>query len=291
MQVVFHLGAHCTDEDRLVRGLQRGRVELAEVHTVAPPPARYRAVLRETLVKLRGQPASREIQDVILDAVMDDDRAERVIFSHEFFLCIPRRVVAEGAFYGLAGKKAAALANLFPEAQVEFHLAMRNPATLVPALLSRLEGVGYGDFMEGMAPQALRWLPVIEQIVDAVPRAKVVTWCNEDTPLIWPEVLHGIAALPAEVPLAADHEIAQSIMTPEGVQRMRAYLDQHRPVSAVQRRKIVSAFLGKFGREDEIEVEVALPGWDAALIEEITALYDADCATIATMPGVSFLAP
>ncbi|MEI4473445.1 hypothetical protein [Frigidibacter sp. MR17.24] len=291
MQVVFHLGAHCTDEDRLVRGLMRGRGELAEVGTVAPPPARYRAVLRETLVKLRGQPASEEIQKVILDAVMDEDRAERVVFSHEFFLCIPRRVVAEGALYALAGRKVAALANLFPDAETEFHVAMRNPATLLPAVMSRIEGTSYEDFMEGTDPASLRWLPVIEQIVDAAPKSKVVVWCNEDTPLIWPEVLRAVSKVPAEVALDADQEIAQSIMTPEGIERMRAYLDQHKPVSAIQRRKVVSAFLGKFGREDQIEVEVALPGWDEALVERMTAAYEADSATIASMPGVTFLAP
>lgn len=291
MQVVFHLGAHCTDEDRLVRGLMRGKAELAEAGTVAPAPGRYRAVLRETLVKLRGQPASEEIQQVILDAVMDEDRAERVIFSHEFFLCIPRRVVAEGAFYALAGRKVAALANLFPDAQREFHIAMRNPATLIPALMPRIGETRYDEFMDGVAPINLRWLPVIEQIVDAAQGARVVVWCNEDTPLIWPEVLRAAANLPSDVTLDADHEIAQSIMTPDGIERMKAYLAQHKPVSAIQRRKIVSAFLGKFGRDEEIEVEIALPGWDEALVERITAAYEADSATIASMPGVTFIAP
>jgi hypothetical protein len=143
MQVVYHLGAHSTDEERLVRGLLRSKGELAQRGVIVPGPGRYRPVLRETLVKLKGQAASRDVQEVILDAVMDEDEAERLVFSHEFFLCIPHKVVSEGAFYPMAARKVAALANVFPDQHCQFFLSLRNPATLIPALLGRMEGVGY----------------------------------------------------------------------------------------------------------------------------------------------------
>jgi hypothetical protein len=43
--------------------------------------------------------------------------------------------------------------------------------------------------------------------------------------------------------------------------------------------------------EDRLDVEIDLPGWTQDLVDEITALYDADVAAIRQMEGVSFLAP
>lgn len=291
MQVVFHLGAHSTDEERLIRGLLRARDDLTPRGIIVPGPGRYRPVLRETLVKLRGQPASREVQEVILDAVMDEDRADRLIFGHEFFLCIPHKVVSDGGFYPMAGRKAAALASIFPEAGTEFFLALRDPATLIPALLSRVDGLGYDGFMGGVDPRALRWGPVVRQIREAAPDCPLTVWCNEDTPLIWPEVLRAVAGVGAEVPLEADTDVLATIMTEDGMNRLAAYLAGHPPATVALRRKIVSAFLDKFARPEELEMEVALPGWTDALVAEISAGYDADVAEIAAMPGVRFLSP
>ena len=47
MRIVYHLGAHCTDEDRLVRCLLKNRATLAEQGIVVPAPTRYRKLLRE----------------------------------------------------------------------------------------------------------------------------------------------------------------------------------------------------------------------------------------------------
>jgi hypothetical protein len=128
-------------------------------------------------------------------------------------------------------------------------------------------------------------------MVAALANQPLVVWCNEDTPLIWPEVLRSLAGLPPEAELAGDFALLDAIMAPEGMTRMRAYLEAHPPRNAAQRRKIVTAFLDKFGLAEHIEMDVALPGWDAALIDDITAAYDADAAEIAAMPGVQFIAP
>ncbi|MES2145513.1 MAG: hypothetical protein V4516_14445, partial [Pseudomonadota bacterium] len=60
MQIVYHLGAHCTDEDRLLRCLLRNRGVLAERGVVVPGPARYRKLLRDTAIQLKGARASIE---------------------------------------------------------------------------------------------------------------------------------------------------------------------------------------------------------------------------------------
>ena len=293
MQVVFHLGAHCTDEDRLVRALLRNRAGFSAAGIAVPGPARYRPVLRETLVRLKGAAASAEMQETILQAVLDEGEAppQRLIFSHELLLCVLRRVVSEGGFYSMAGRKASALRQLFPGAGCEFHLALRNPATLVPAVLERLNGVEYGDFMGAILPESLRWAPVIAQMRAAVPDCPITLWCNEDTPLVWPEALRAVAGLGPETPVEGELDLVATLMPEEAVARLSAYLAGHPPVSIQQRQKIYSAFLDKFARPEALEVEIPLPGWTEALVERMTADYEADLAEIAAMEGVALIAP
>jgi hypothetical protein len=88
----------------------------------------------------------------------------------------------------------------------------------------------------------------------------------------------------------SDDLLAQ-IMSAEGLERLRAYLISHPPGSPALRRKVVSAFLDKFALPDRIEMEVELPGWVEDTVRALTDAYDQDVARIATMPGVTFLAP
>lgn len=42
MQVVFHMGAPCTDDDRLIQSLLKNREALAKQGIAVPTPALYR---------------------------------------------------------------------------------------------------------------------------------------------------------------------------------------------------------------------------------------------------------
>ncbi|KFE34109.1 hypothetical protein [Thioclava atlantica] len=291
MKVVFHLGAHSTDEDRIVRVLAGNPKVLEQYHIAVPPPRRYRMVLRDALVSLKGGPAGQDVQDAILEACTDEPSIERLVFSHEFFLCIPERVVTENGFYVMAPGKLAPLANLFPQSETEFHLALINPASLIPQLAQRLPKASYDQLMAGHDPRDLRWEPVIREMAAAAGGRRFVVWCNEDLPMIWPEVLRSVGGLPETQPLQGELMILEQIMPPDGIARLKEYLQSRPPKSALQRRKVVSAFLDKFVRPEAIEIEAPLPGWTEALVEEITEQYDADVAEIARIPGVEFIAP
>jgi hypothetical protein len=89
MRIVYHLGAHCTDEERLVRCLLKNRAVLAEQGIVVPSPTRYRKLLRDTAVQLRGATASIETQALILDQIMEEAVADRLILSWDSFLSFP----------------------------------------------------------------------------------------------------------------------------------------------------------------------------------------------------------
>ncbi|MCV2881380.1 hypothetical protein [Actibacterium sp. XHP0104] len=291
MQVVYHLGAHFTDEDRLLKCLLKNRDTLAHQGIVVPGPGRYRALLREARNKLRGQPAPLALQEEMLDRILDDTDAGRVVFSNQTFLCIPPRVLRGGRLYADAGQKALALAQLFPQAQIEFFLAVRNPATFVPTVFHNSGETSLETFMDGADPRELRWSEVVRDLREANPEAEITVWSNEDTPLIWGQLLADLAGHEPQTMLDGIDDFVASLMAPEGFKRMQAYLAGHPPENEIQRRRVIAAFLDKYALTDEIEMELDMPGWTEDLVEDITELYEEDLFEIERMPGVTFITP
>mgnify|MGYP003525365896 FL=1 len=291
MQVVYHLGAHATDAERLLRCLLKNRTGLADAGILVPPPGRYRMLLRETVAKLKGAPATRHMQGMMLETVTDGDSAARIVFSSDDFLGIAHRVIGEAGFYSMAARRVAALANLFPEAEAEFHIAICNPASLVPHLIGEIRGATYATVMGDTDPMSLRWLPVIRAMRDALPEARLVVWCHEDAPLIWPEALRAVAGLPDAGVMEGDDDLLRTIMRPEGHKRLTEYFARYPPKGVPQRRRVVTAFLEKFALDDAIDVEVALPGWTEALTGRIPETYEAVAAAVAQVTLAEMIAP
>lgn len=290
MRIIYHLGAHFTDEERLLRCLLKNRDLLAQHNIVVPGPKRYRTLLRETAIKLKGQAATVDAQALILEQIMEEDMADRLILSWESFLSLPNYVLKDN-LYPAAGERVRAFCQIFPEIEAEFYLAIRNPASFLPALYQRLKPESYAAFLSGADLFDLRWSDVVERILDANPDAPLTIWCDEDTPLIWPEVLRAVTNLPAETPVAGEDDLIATLMSVEGLTRLRGYLENHPPQNVLQRRKIVSAFLDKFALPDRIEMDFEMPGWSTDMVDELTGLYEEDVARIAAMSEVTFLAP
>lgn len=291
MQIAYHLGVHGTDEDRIVRALLKNRGRLAAQGIAVPSPRAYRQLLPKVAKTLRGAPAGPDTRQVILDALGESAPFARLVFSHEGLLCFPVNAIGPDGLYPTAPARIAAYANLFPDARAEFFLALKNPATLVPALLERAAEANYDMIMRGSAPESLRWAPVIRRVLAQVPGIGLTLWCAEDLPLLWPEVLRAIAGTGAGEPLEGDDDLVATLMAEEGLAALRAFFADHAPRDAGQRRQATATFLERYARPDALEVEIALPGWTDALVAAMTAAYDADCAEIAAMPGVTFLAP
>ena len=289
MQIVYHLGVHCTDEERLLRCLLKNRAVLAQDGILVPGPARYRTLLRDTAKTLKGQPAGDETQSLVLDEIIGNDTARRLVFSWDNFPGYPQGAV-RSAFYASAGERMRGFCQIFPEAETEFHLAIRNPATFIPAIYQKQGGLAFEEFMEGVDPMALRWSELVASLQVSNPDVDITVWCDEDTPLIWPEVLQAVSGHGADVALEDSDDLLRTIMSPDGLQRMSAYIATHPPQSPGQRRRIVSAFLDKFAIPDRIEVEFDMPGWTEDLIAEASEAYDMDVSRIMAMPGVRFIA-
>jgi hypothetical protein len=184
-----------------------------------PPPGRYRAVVRDTARTLKGRPASPEVQDALLDAIVDESASiDRLILSDPRFICINRLVIQGPQIWPMIDRQTTQLRALFPDDAVEFFIGLRDPATHVPQLFKTSRFSDFAEFTENMQVHAVAWSEMLRRLTMTHPDCPVTVWCNEDTPLIWGELLQDIAAVGMEVPLEGKDVLVQQIMDPGGLQ-------------------------------------------------------------------------
>ncbi len=293
MQVAIHLGAHCTDDDRLLKSLLANKNTLAKEGIAVPGPGRYRDLLQRLARRFRDNPADPETQDSIRDAILHDRGATRVVLSDENFMCVHARIFENALLYEKSSYKTRWLRNLFPEDKVEFLIALRNPATFIPTAFHHPDQRhdSFRDFMSTTDLLDIRWSDVILTIRENNPKCRLTVWCNEDTPLIWSEVLRALSGHSAKTRLNDDFGILPTIMKPAGIKRLEKYLEENPPQTEAGRRRILGAFLEKYAIAEEIEEELEAPGWTEDLVFELTEDYEEDLEEIRTMHGVTFIRP
>ncbi|WP_265500347.1 hypothetical protein [Paracoccus beibuensis] len=291
MQVVFHMGVHGTDGDRLLKTLLKNRNTLRRSGTEVITPNRHRGLFEEALKSLNGGTATPEMEQIILDAILDSDDPKRVVMSTPTFMGAPGRTVGREGLYPQMGMRAAALSRLLPSARTEFFVALRNPATLLAEVLPQFSGGGYDDLMQGCHPLQLRWRTTIQNLVRAAQGRRIVLWCHEDVALIWPEVVRLVGALPADVPLTGSLVYLNDILGEPGIARLRDATEGRDQMSVSQRREVYGKVLATHALAGTLDQVVDLPGWDQELVDQVTATYRADVAEIAVLPGVEFILP
>jgi hypothetical protein len=291
MQLVLHTGVHFTEEDRLMKCLLRNRSDFAQRGVSIPGPGKYRVLLRQTLDAMIDAPLAYNARDLILDDVLDDERPSRVILSNPHFFGAPRTALRRGVLYPNAPMRLSQLAQLFAADQIELFMAIRNPATFLPAAFEQSPRESVLDFMGGVDPRVIRWSDSLIRMREAAPEIPITVWCNEDSPLIWAQIIRDMAGLDHGQKIIGGFDLLSDIIAKEGMQRFRAYLKKRPDMSEMQKRQVIAAFMDKFAVDAAIEEEIDMPGWTDDIIDELTAAYDEDMHTIKRIPGVQILSP
>lgn len=293
MQVVLHTGLHETDSDRLFKTLLRNRDGLRPEGIAIPGPGKYRKLISEMLNTLGDMPPSPDARDVLLDSIPDEDtgHVDRLILSHENLFSVPKIAFQGGVVYRKAEQRLRTLREVFSGDVFEVFIALRNPATYLPALLGATPHETIPQLMQGLDPAQLRWSDLIARITGALPGVPVTVWCDEDSPLIWGELVRELAGVEPTHPIIGAYSRMADIMSQEGMTRFRAYLAEKPDLTEIQIRRVMVAFLDKYADETKVEHELDLPGWDADLIEDLTDQYEEDIFDVGRMPGVTLITP
>jgi len=291
MDIVFHIGANCTDDDRLLKSLLKNGDTFADHGIKVPGPGKYRRLIRETIQALNGAPPAENTRTLLLDEILDGDQPKRLILSNANFICVPNRVFENGVLYDQAETKVRGLLALFPQDNIELCLALRDPATFVPEVFKKSKAATFQAYMKGYHPALMRWSELVRRIRNTAPQCKLTVWCNEDTPLLWPQLIREMSGVPTDTSINGGYDLLSAIMSTEGMTRMLAYMRSHPPQTEPQKHRIIAAFLDKYALDEEIEETVDLPGLSDADVAELTDLYDADVEVISQMDDVNFIEP
>ncbi len=291
MQVVIHAGAHMTDDDRLIQCLLQNKERLSAIGTDVPDPRIYRKLMRDILNVAMKSGINEEAREIVLDTINHDPAADRLVLSNQGFFGTQKMAVGQGQLYPQAAARMEAFRQIFPNDEIEFFVGLRNPASFFPAILPKTPYLDMADMLNGVDPGAFRWTDMVKRLREAHPDMPMTIWCNEDTPLIWAQVVREMAGLDPIASFNGEYLLLHEIMSNEGMERFEVYLKSHPNMSEVQKRRVIAAFLDKFVVEEEIEEELDVPGWTEPLIDRLTEAYDEDVYEVARVSGINMIAP
>ncbi|MFW2587819.1 hypothetical protein [Sagittula sp. SSi028] len=293
MQVILHTGVHCTDEDRILKCLLRNAENWRHEGVAIPGPSKYRKLLAGSIAKLKNATPDEDVRDVLLDAILTEDpgKIDRLILSNENFFSVPKLAVQNARLYLRAEARLETFARIFEQDDVEIYMGLRDPATFLPAVFAASPHPTFESFLDGMDPMQMRWSDLIRRIRDRLPHVPITLWCNEDTPLIWGQVIRELAGIELTRKITGAFDVFSQIIDREGMKRFRAFLAGNPNINEIQKRRVMAAFLDKYAKDEEIEEAVDIPGWDAAYVDMLTELYEDDLDTISRMPGVTLITP
>ncbi|WP_457771019.1 hypothetical protein [Phycobium rhodophyticola] len=161
MQVVLHAGAHCTDEDRILKCLLKNRAEFAKIGSIVPPPGRYRRLLRQTVQALEKADPAPDARELLVETILEGDKADRLLLSEKNLFCLSKFAMRDSLFYHRADMRIAEFKRLFQGDQIELFFSIRNPATFLPALYKKTGVDDLVELLRGTDPNALYWSELI----------------------------------------------------------------------------------------------------------------------------------
>lgn len=291
MKIALHVGVHCTDEGRLGRTLMRNRPDFLTQGISVPPLSNYTVLIREAIHALDRSAPADDSQEVLLDTILEEDEAERIILTNDNFFGTPRMAVKSGQFYPEAEDRLGALRQLLPDCEIEVFMAIRDPGTFIPAISAMANRLSLETLLNDTDPGTLRWSHLVRRIREAEPDIKLTLWCNEDSPLIFGELVRTMAGLPENAKIRGAFDLLSDIMSPEGMKRFRTYFAENPTMTEAQKRRAMTAFLKKYAIADKVEEDLDMPPWPEEVYEYLTDAYEEDAEAIAKMDGVRVLLP
>lgn len=291
MEIALHMGAHLTDESQL-RGCLRANQEGLAARGVLVPRARsYLNAITETANHVAADQPVSGFDARLLDAVEAGDDVTRLVMSAPGILARVSEIMNGHALYPAATARIAALRKMLGRHEVSLFFCIRNPATYVPAFLSRAKKSARSAVLEQLRSEELRWSPLIADMRLHWPEASVTVWCDEDTPFLWHQLLQQVAGCEPKGGFQNSYDWFDTVMVEGGAAKLEAYLTAQPPVDETHRQKVIAAFLDKFCDDDKLDVDIAITGWDDARVDVLTQLYENDVDLIGSMEGVRLLQP
>jgi hypothetical protein len=293
MRISLHIGAHYTRTPRLVAAMNANERAFGRMNILSPGPDSYRPIITAALTRLDGLPPIVDEEDAILAEILGDNTAaQHLIMVNEKWAGGRNMMFQGGQLYTDIGPSVSRITELFSQHDLRISMAIRNPAALInSALASSGTPLSLKWFLKANDPMNLSWVTPINELQKAVPDVPITMWCEEDTPLIWPRIIRGIAGIPDDAPIRASLAGVIDALEPEGATRFRAFLRNHTLSTEQQYERAVLAFLDKYALESLAKPVYDVPDWNAQTVHDLSLNYEDDIAELSKREGVNFILP
>ena len=291
MDIALHLGVHLTDDSQIRKCLEANRRILGAAGVLVPRPGRYVRLMRNTANEIAQGGESPGFDETLFQSVKAGETTQRIVLSAPGLMSkLPLTCDGQSFYPGTQGRMAA-YRMLLAGHDTAIFLAIRNPASFVPALLRELKDFEQAEILQNLRPEDLRWSRLVEDIRSAWPEAPITLWCDEDTPFIWHRLLRLVSGHDPDTEFEDSFAWFDSVMKPGGSEKLATYLDATPPVDEAHRQQIISAFLDKYCDAAKLDVDVSAAGWDEAQVDALSELYENDIEQIRQMDGVRVIQP
>ena len=179
-------------------------------------------------------------------AHFSEEDADRLILSNAYFFGAPRAAVRRGILHPFAAERIAQIRKLFPYDEIEMLMALRYLAPLLRAIFEHSPKPSMTSYLGPDEPCDICWFDTIHAIRNAVPHLTITVWCNEDTPLLWPQIIHELAGLELGREIFDEFGLLNKNMSKQAMQRFAAYLKSHPVMTKIQKRHFIFALLNEF---------------------------------------------
>lgn len=291
MELAVHVGAHCTEVNMLNKCLEKNRELFGQYGTYIPKNNLYRKRLRKALDNTQSNSLSVNLLESLFLDPSFSKRHSRVVMSNEHFFGVPRLAAKDGIFYGKATVRLKALIALFPDAELQIFLVIRNPATFLPALFERSSADTIYSLLNGADPIEYSWFDFVSYLSREFPQLNLNIYCYEDLPFTWSEMVRDIVSIGYEQDFVGQYRLVEDILTHEGRARFHSYLSEHPHLNELQKKKVSGSFLDKYAQQEKVEQSIEIPSWSDDLIQTLTETYEEDTFKIADLPRVKFAYP
>lgn len=291
MQVVIHAGAAFTDHGQLLGSLLANRSGLADRGLAVLGPRPCRQFVKEMSdAQVQDRPFA-EAQETLRGILPDGEAIRRVVLSSDKFFGPRRTALQQGQIYPFAGQRTAYTAQLLGDCDINLFVGLMNPGSFIPKVLMSLHETQREAILHSTDLSCLNWLSMIEDLQDLASDVQLTLWENEDTPLIWGDILRAMAALPEDVALKDEHALLASLLTETGKKQLLQLIREETAQHPRDRREKLETIFEEHALPDQIEEELHLPGWSADVVDAFSELYQQDLAKIRAMPNIRFLQP
>lgn len=288
----LHIGVHFAGAAYLPESLNANEGLLKKTGMHAPSPRQARAAILGMIDQLDGLPPILPEEEAVLSRLRGDTGA-RNLFMFDDRWAAPLRSAFNGdILYSEIDERVLPVAELFASSKLQISLSLLNPGVFLNNSLSSEPAEKHvRDFIKRIDPETLRWRDTVAKLRKALPDVPLLLWCEEDAPLIWPDVLRHLFNLPDDCPVLARLAPLRPLIEKEGFIRLETYLRKHPPETRAQYEQVIMLFLDKYGKHEALIPHCDVPSCNAETLEIMSANYEEDVAYLAQQDGITFLLP